>query len=337
MISHSAVAFFGRPDPIGALFKNISLGDIGVVIFFGLSGYLISGSLLRGGEGFALRRAARILPGLSGCVIFCAILAAFFVPSLRVDFTTANLYAFLTNALIFPFVPVPSPSVCNTSYGCNMIGPFWTLCYEVTCYTSLALLFKFFRGNMKMVSVVVVVFAVIVHLDTFIVMNHILKFEAFGFSFFHMDLGSLSWLIGIFYVGVFLRLDEGRALLNIRIAIAMLALFLWASRESRIEGELAAIVAVPIATITFGQIPSAANRLLISHVGDISYGVYVYHFPIQVIIWSVMYPVFGGWSVLIAYASTYLMAYLSFHNIESPFIEAAKGRRSVEAGATAAR
>src|SRR3954470_23246436 len=61
----------GRPEPLGYL----GWGDVGVTIFFAISGFLVARSWAlnpRLGP-FAAKRALRLMPGLIVAVLFCAL------------------------------------------------------------------------------------------------------------------------------------------------------------------------------------------------------------------------------------------------------------------------
>ena len=73
MVSHAwpIVHGPGTPEPLQA--TGYTLGTIAVMVFFGLSGFLIAASWLRDPSPgrFVRRRARRILPGLWGMLALC--------------------------------------------------------------------------------------------------------------------------------------------------------------------------------------------------------------------------------------------------------------------------
>lgn len=85
----------------------------------------------------------------------------------------------------------------------------------------------------------------------------------------------------------------------------------------------AALLAVPIASISLGSMSTPVLRRF-GRFGDISYGVYIYAFPIQQTVTQ-----FGvrraGWSfeagLLAAMLITYLMGALSWHLVEKPSLK----------------
>lgn len=117
------------------------LSEFGVFIFFAISGYLNTISLMRGQSSwrFLLRRARRIFPALIGFAIFCALLgravttadtAAFWVDVPDFIFRNSTTLFGLRYSLPGVFETNPFPGAMN--------GSLWTLPYEIKFYIFLA-------------------------------------------------------------------------------------------------------------------------------------------------------------------------------------------------------
>jgi peptidoglycan/LPS O-acetylase OafA/YrhL len=116
-------------------------GILGVFVFFAVSGYLNTLSLAgsRSAVRFLINRALRIYPGLAGCMAFTLALGFFF--STRAPYVDLDLvsYAAKNTLLLFGYrTTVPGifeggglPGILN--------GSLWTLPYEGKLYLALAL------------------------------------------------------------------------------------------------------------------------------------------------------------------------------------------------------
>ncbi|MDP3660246.1 acyltransferase [Phenylobacterium sp.] len=124
-------------------------GALGVSVFFVISGYLVTGSYQRDARGYLLKRLLRIEPGLIASlvvtVIGCSLLTL--EPSYW-SLPQTWLYV-LRNALLYPvtydlpgvFADNPFPHAVN--------GVLWTLRLEFTCYLALMLV----RANRTAVAI----------------------------------------------------------------------------------------------------------------------------------------------------------------------------------------
>lgn len=105
---------------------NYSMGLFGMALFFGLSGFLITGFLLRRGgvRDFLIRRLCRILP-----LAWVALLIGLWMSHAPADDWLPN---FLFYANLPPF------------HLAAVTGHFWSLCVEVQFYATVALVFSLF-------------------------------------------------------------------------------------------------------------------------------------------------------------------------------------------------
>ena len=116
-------------DAFGRLVYALDgIGQTGVDLFFVLSGYLIYGALLRGGQpirAFLRRRAVRIYPALMVVLTLYTVLALIFDPEQRLprDPVAIPLYL-LANALLLPGMLPITP----------LITVAWSLSYEAFFY-----------------------------------------------------------------------------------------------------------------------------------------------------------------------------------------------------------
>lgn len=126
--------------PVPQLLHN-EPGALGVVIFFAISGYLVTLSWLADPHlgRFAARRALRIWPGLIAAVLLCAFVLGPLV-------TTLPLKAYLAHPLTWDYLrnlwldtQFALPGVFDGNVLASSVnGPLWTIPLEVGCYAFLA-------------------------------------------------------------------------------------------------------------------------------------------------------------------------------------------------------
>jgi peptidoglycan/LPS O-acetylase OafA/YrhL len=325
LVSHMAQPYFGRQaDIAGEWLRPENLGGVGVNVFFAISGYLICGSLLRrdGRAGYARRRAARILPGLFGCIAFCVFAGAFFTEQPLLEYLSSwQLVKFLLNALIFPLTFVPTTALCNPAFGCGFVGPFWSLAYEVVAYALLALVFASApkaRTALTILIAGIVVLALAAQIESHLVGAHQVVLPLGDLDLIRMDSQTFSLLGGVFFFGALLRI-AGESVLKLHWALLACAALMLARWADAMTFAIIAIPAIPIATITAARIPSRASRWLTERCGDLSYGVYLYHYPVLVMVWLTSWPAIGPWpAAAAAVALTFALASCSYRLIERP-------------------
>ena len=121
----------GTPEPLKAL-TGQSLGAWAVAVFFFLSGLLIAQSAARRGAGaFWTARVKRILPGLAGALIITLMLAAAsggsVTPPIAAEYLLRGLtLVSLEHSIPGAYTTNPMPGLVN--------GPLWSLFHEVAAY-----------------------------------------------------------------------------------------------------------------------------------------------------------------------------------------------------------
>lgn len=288
-ISHS-FAVVGLDQP---LVNGRSLGMIGLFMFFGISGYLVSQSFERDQSvmRFLARRALRIFPGLAAVLVGTVFVLG---PALSItpDYISHPrtwVYFFGSFALVATAAP---PGVFTTNPLPGFNNSLWTLHIEFILYTMTPLLTVLFARK-AMAGIALVAGAILACTITP---------EVTGWLIWHRALT----LVGCFLMGAALnRLRFQRmsllAAYAILLSIAVPVLF---------------PAAVVVASIAWGEtlIPS---RFSVSQVGDLSYGIYLWAFPVQQAIAQL-----AGGGAMFNLAVTLLVitpiAYCSWRWIEKP-------------------
>jgi len=126
-------------EPLTMLFHSVSLGELSVDAFFLLSGYLITKSMVRGGSlpHYFERRILRIYP---------AFVVAFAVCAFGLG-TLLRVYPWQAPAqMVIRFIALSAPPIPPNFSGTipvpSLNGAMWSIGYEFRCYLIVALLWK---------------------------------------------------------------------------------------------------------------------------------------------------------------------------------------------------
>ncbi|MGQ4536201.1 acyltransferase family protein [Dermabacteraceae bacterium P13264] len=280
----------------------------GVRGFFTISGFLILASGLRTSTGaFMWRRILRIYPGY----FICLLVTAFLIAPLLSLFTGTGSYSFSAAVSSFKLSPFLRPDlnfggIINASPFPFWNSPLWTLIYEFAAYIAVAFLclFSFFRVNYRFISpALFLLFAVagLVVEKTIHVPDGITNAFTLG-SFF---------LAGMTIYSVREKIPA-----TLPMALAASVVFYLSDRFT--SGQFQTLItAVPLALTCL--LWGAVLRVKLFQKTDISYGTYIYGFPLaQVLViaagaanWPV--PLF----ILATLAITYPVAYLSWTFVEA--------------------
>jgi peptidoglycan/LPS O-acetylase OafA/YrhL len=294
-------------------FGGANLGTWAVLGFFAISGFLITRSRLRvrRTRDFYRARALRILPAF---VVALLVVAFVFAPlSQLVDPTaswqplSAIRYVVQNLPLYHPYAqPGIESTLVNAAYPIVWDGPLWTLFWEAACYVAVGILVSVLpRTAVPVVAVVLLVL---------------------------LTAASLAGSLGI----VPMPELAGRVIPMVLAFLGGTVLFLFADRVP--TGAVAVVVAVVLLAgiIVIGQGQALAALpvafllvwlgcvLPLSRVGatyDISYGVYIYAWPVQQFVTLITGPDFPiVLDLLIVFAVTVPLAFASCVLIERPFL-----------------
>lgn len=318
----------GVPDPLTRLVGNDTFGGVGVAIFFALSGYLVTLSWLRSPEasGFLRRRARRIFPGLAACVLLCALvmgpllstldIGSYFRHPLTLIYLKTASGWWIQYMLPGVFAGNPLPNAVN--------GSLWSLQYEINCYLLLLMVALLPLGLRWKALVIAAALLVWVAVRPAALMAT--PFAAhFGLNYYHSKLGL------IFAVGAVLACWRDRWVPPWWAGAAG-SVIAWMMPASALQ---TALYSVAIAVFVLGLALHPRWRLrLPTRMGDWSYGVYLYGFPVQQVL--SLYGAhqslgFVGY-VLACTALTFVAAALSWHWVERPWLRG-RGARSATSSA----
>lgn len=251
-------------------------GAIGVAIFFTISGFLVTRSVMERETGaFVLARVRRILPALISLTLFEVFVIGPIYTSLpRANyFSTYDTWHHLANPMVFGISGgLPGVFLDNPNKGVN--GSLWTLPVEATCYLTLP--FLLILGALRRPYFWIIVLAVAFLFG---------GLTYFGYSFF-VPLDQILWGVPTYpALKQILFFSVGSAFWIYRDAIclkhsyaSLAVISLYAAQIGYLKN-VVPFIAVPYLIFYIAlRLPVVIN--LRRSIGDLSYGIYLFAFPV---------------------------------------------------------
>jgi peptidoglycan/LPS O-acetylase OafA/YrhL len=241
--------------------------------FFILSGYMLTASLMRGARlsDFAAARVLRIFPGLIAAVLVCWLIVGPMETALSLPdyFSRAETW-FFPVAMIGQINPQAElPGVFDSHAMAAMDAPLWTIRYELACYGGAGLmavagLWRRARGVLVLAGVAVL-WSVIEAIAPYQgpVDDSLFAAARFGGAF----------MVGAAFFALRDRIALGAGPV---LAFAGAALVLSSTPLAMVTGQIA--MAHLCMWLGFARIPGRAGGA-VREVEDISFGVYILHWP----------------------------------------------------------
>ena len=327
LVSHN-FAILGQREPSTA--TGHTLGAIAVLVFFSISGYLVTQSLGRSSslKSFAIKRGLRIYPGLIAALVFCAFMMGPLLTTLPLDvyFKTDTTWRLILRFFGFAgedrlpgvFEHNPYPTKVNAS--------LWTIKHELICYAILASVGAVFRVFGSRAVKVGVFPTIVVLVTTILILASMAGLSTGGLvgswvgtrlspeiDFF---LSNFFGFAAAFFLAAHFAQSESSVWSN-PIAVAVACLILVASFLFQ---QVAPFVPAAVCVVSLWAAVSLPRQFrLLAQGRDWSYGVYIYAFPIQQATVSVAGASFGYLGTLVVSGIvTLLLAALSWHFVEQP-------------------
>jgi peptidoglycan/LPS O-acetylase OafA/YrhL len=318
LVSH-AFPITGGEDPLLAL-TGATGGELAVGVFFGLSGLLIARSFDRRASmvHFLSARVLRLFPALVVVLALTVLAGAAFTRLPLADYAAARgtwTYVPLNLALYRPQYALPGVFEANP-IGPLINGSLWTLFYEVACYAGVVVLGL--AGILQQRLAALAVLGMVT-----------------------MAYGAAAWLQAA---------GDGADLVPLRIVLLaklgfpfMLGTAAYVWREwLPLSGLAAAALWVPAlflpagpvlagwitlalvyGALWFGLVPKG-KLLAYNRLGDYSYGVYIYAFPVQQAFVHLMPGMTPLANIALALPVTLVLAVLSWKLVEARALAAAR-------------
>jgi peptidoglycan/LPS O-acetylase OafA/YrhL len=314
----------GHSWPIGGFGANgfmLGMRTWAVYGFFAISGYLIAGSRLRlSWAPFMMRRAARILPGYWACLFVTAFGAAPLLALARgTGFDVASAASFVRNnwGLLVTQQTIGA-TVKGAPVAWTINGSLWTLPHEALAYILVGLVLGFGMVRERLVLSSMLMFGV--------VSAHAAAVS--GGLWGVTTLSVAASLGGFFTAGVLAYSIGDRVLVSWRVAAAALTLVLMFG----IVAPSVELLALPLTMLLLWC--GAALPVHWGAKNDYSYGVYIYAFPMQQLLFAAGMSRFGPWVfALVSFLLVGPLAALSWWFVERPVMGLSHRRRpSTERG-----
>jgi peptidoglycan/LPS O-acetylase OafA/YrhL len=319
IISHSFPLGYGLPDPA---VPSGSLGAIAVDGFFLLSGFLIARSWKRTGSLalFLWHRFLRIMPALWACLLVTAFVIG---PAIALA-ENVSLTTYLTTWHDGPWSYAPANAavavrqvgisgiLTDVPYPITVNGSLWTLWWECLCYALVAALgVAGLLGRTRILLTLLVATWI-----ACVVAAHNPTLFPMAGSIYGPSAG--AFLLLPFLVGVGIERYANCVPLHGKIAGVAIAI---AGCSLFADGVTRAVLlpfTLTATAYTYFWLSVRARRIRIGAKHDLSYGVYIYAFPIQQLLATTAVPRFGvGVFTATAVALTLAAAYGSWELVES--------------------
>ncbi len=265
IVSHAwPLGGFG-PDP---QWGDFTIGTWAVAGFFAISGWLIMGSRLESGlTSYLWRRFLRIYPAFLVCLAvvgfgFAPLAAALGGGAYNVVDGARYVWA---NSLLLMFQDKVGTTPSDVPYADAWNGSLWTLSYEVVCYVLVGVIVSVLARRWLLAAMAAAVI---------------------GFTATELAIGDaeatpqalhlLTMLAPFFFAGALLFLVRDRVPVTVPVAALSVGLCVGVA----VTGGNGVLAALPLAYLLLWL----GIRLPVQSVGarnDISYGVYIYAFPVQ--------------------------------------------------------
>lgn len=295
-----------KSEPLMAFTHGQStLGHLAVLVFFVISGFLITMSFdkTRDFSYFLKSRVLRIFPALIIVVLLTAFVLGPLVTKLAIAdyFTKPETYTYLTTMLLYQWNN-NLPGVFN---GAPVNGSLWTLQYEFPFYLLVG-----FLGVCKLLRKKVAI---------------LLFLGSFALSFFQDPYQNtqLTWipdLLRFYTAGMIFYLYRDKIPLNHWMALFAFVVVLASARFGYFNSLFSIFGSYLVIYLSFISVLSINKKL---GKNDLSYGIYIYSFPIQ----EAIATYFRGnafapyLNFIIAFPITLIFAYLSWNFIEKKALQ----------------
>ena len=294
----------------------MDFGRFAVVIFFAISGFLVTPGLLRTANvvDYAVHRSVRIFPGLIVNVVLTILVLGPILTthSLASYFRDPQTYLYAKNILTLMVNYLPGVVASDGSPVSSINGALWTLHFEVLCYILLGLLGAF--GLLSRRNLVLALwcasYAIYIAIETSPPFAAILS-------------GRFSTFVSLFVYfggGVLLYLFRARIPFSPILACAALALLLAALPLG--GGSFAMPICLPY-LMMFCGLSVLPGKVPLKY--DLSYGVYLIHAPI-LLAFSLAFPNMHIWWIgaAVVFLVTLVLAYASWIFVEGPALSKKK-------------
>jgi peptidoglycan/LPS O-acetylase OafA/YrhL len=310
IFSHAFLIGAGRQDHEPLMWLSggqCVLGVAGVFVFFTISGFLVSASFdaTRSAPRFLLKRALRVYPGLT----LCLLLAAFVLGPACTDlslgdyFSADGSYRYVLANLLMDANRNSLPGVSFTGFAAGSVidGPLWSLPCEVAMYLMLAALGALGWLRLEASLALIGLGMAAVALDS-------AQSDYF--------IGTALWLLPFFAAGMALYQLRDRPIFSTRIALAAC---LGLALTIVFGGFILFFPFFGSYLVIYLALERRLPLLRAARFGDLSYGLYIYGWPVEQLVTRLLGGAAPWWLVFaLALPASCVLALISWRLVERP-------------------
>jgi peptidoglycan/LPS O-acetylase OafA/YrhL len=318
----------------GGLFFKIStptIGSYAVKMFLIISGYLITTSYENSStvKSYLKKRFFRLYPALIFLLLFCVIVGFFIT-----DLSYNNYFDFSIIKFLFAHITLLNflhPNIANlftdSVMGNYFNGSLWTLKIELYCYLLIPMIYKFsdiFTNNKE--RVIIALFASFVGIAVIypFIYNHFLYHfisqKNLFINFLKPD-SSIFVMCGYFFAGALLKKLSHLLPKNNKYFFFIFVLVFILQIQMQ---HILTFIILPIVMFYIGIVP-LYNINLSKRIGDLSYGIYIWHFPIfQLLLNNILIINNNILKLITGVFITIIFSFISWHLVEKQFLQMKK-------------
>jgi peptidoglycan/LPS O-acetylase OafA/YrhL len=313
----AVLVLVGHAYPIHAIpggpgLFGFSIETLGLILFFSLSGYLITKSWSRDARilPYLAKRSLRIFPGLAVVVLVSMFVLGPWISRLSVGayFADSTLWDYAKNIVLFPVYGLPGVFPDNPYPGA-VNGSLWSLPAEFACYLMVPLVALLPRAMRSGAFLALAAASGVLSVFLFAQQAHIVIWGT--------DLAQAASVWPYFLAAAGFATARKRLPIRLDMGFALLLGGALLQAVSPLAGTFAWWFLLPYAIIAFGSqrtpVLSRTGRF-----GDFSYGMYLYAFPVQQTVISLAPGLPFRASVLATLVVTAALAAASWYLVERP-------------------
>ncbi|WP_189418907.1 acyltransferase family protein [Cellvibrio zantedeschiae] len=290
----------GHPDLILQLLKSRFAGAVAVDVFFVISGFLICASWERNSfSQFVIARALRIYPALIVCVLLSVFVLGFLLTTESSYFSRPEVWEYLKYNVSLLTNKYYLPGVFETHPDKAVNGSIWSLPYEIRLYACLALLgvLSLLKPGRYLLACVAIGLAY--------------SFDLLSYVHFPMD---KSWknLAPFFMAGAFCWIYRKSIVLSAPIlALMIIGCIAFCKTDKFIYFYFITLVYATFYLVYIPQLKWSPKK-------DVSYGVYLYGWPVQQLVLHFVPGCTPELNAVLSVIFALILGYLSWEFVESP-------------------
>lgn len=293
---------------------QVVLASIGLNGFFVISGFFIFQSLQRSNTllSYLKKRFLRLFPGLFIVLLLSLLIVPFLYTGDMPLFSNKEFLMYLPNNLSLYNFQSSIKGVFDSNNYHAINGSLWTLRYEFSLYIALLLLF-YLKNYISIVKLILLAFFVFFFVLFNFYLAAFLGTSILGMEGYHILNFSTFFIAGSFFSSIGFDKIKNKPSFFLIVTIIILLLVLIISLYFNFYSNIKHVVfTLLVLLMGFIRIPVLED---FNKIGDMSYGIYIYSFPIQQILMSIFK--FSLLELIISSVIlSILLGYFSWHLVE---------------------